>query len=67
VNDEEIKLRFDYMQRDIGKLESAVTVLTATLQAAKINGRQWPSFITLLLIVIPMYALVIDLIVRGMK
>ena len=66
MNDDEVKLRFDYVTRDIGKLESAVNLLTATVNTLK-PARQWPSIITLLLVVIPLYALVIDLIVRGVK
>lgn len=64
MTDEEIKLRFDYIQRDVGKLESAVNVLTATIQTLK-PARNWPGMLTMFLIVMPLYALVIDLIVRG--
>lgn len=64
VTDDEIKLRFEYVSRDIGKLESAVNMLTATVNTLK-PSRQWPGFITMLLIVVPLYVLVIDLVVRG--
>jgi hypothetical protein len=64
VNDEEIKLRFDYVQRDLGKLETAVNLLTANVQKIK-PQRNWPNMITILLVVIPLYALVADLILKG--
>lgn len=74
MDDAEIKLRFDYVSRDIGKLELAVTALTATvntlaatLNTTKAATRNWPGFISMLLIVIPMYALIIDIIVKGLK
>jgi len=63
VNDDEVKLRFEYVQKDIGKLESAVNVLTATINTLK-PARQWPNVLTIIVIVIPLYALVADLIIN---
>jgi hypothetical protein len=60
--EQETKLRFEYLRRDVGKLEDTVSKLVITVDSLK--GRQWPNFITMLLICIPLYALVVDLIIQ---
>lgn len=62
--DPETRLRFEYVNRDLGKLEAAVNMLTATVQTLK-PARNWPSLVTVIAVVIPLYALVADLIIHG--
>lgn len=68
-----VETRLDTVTRDFGKLESTVDRIETAVQSIQLTlvqmkpARNWPSAVAYLGMLLPMYALVADLIVRGFR
>lgn len=68
---ESVRTDLGVVHRDLGKLESSVERIEKTLQAVQLGiaampkRTPWPAIVAYLGILLPMYALVIDLITRA--
>lgn len=69
---EAVRSEIGVMQRDMGKLESTVGRMEANIQTMQLSlaalkpRSPWPALVAYTGIIVPMYALVIDLIVQRL-